>query len=236
LYDASRFSGHGEGCEFKMWRSGASASGNYAIGYASCFLPSVPTLLSPKDGSVDICPLTNTKFDWSDSEGNPPITYRIQLSMSDTFVTTVFDISVTTSEYTYSGTLSPLTQYFWRVNATGIEGTSDWSQVFSFTTGSCISPANPQRYLFYYSLRPLAENNIGEALEISKEVENLLKLAEERGLDATQCKVFYEKGLKYLSLARRFLAGENAVTANTYAIYAQKEFMKARDCLLALMG
>ena len=139
LYDVNKFSGHGEACEFKMWRSGVSASpSNYSIGYASFCLPS--------------------------------------------------------------------------------------------------SPATPTRHYPLYSLRPLASNRIGVDDGMKAEVENLLKLAEERGLDTTQCKGFYEKGLGYLGEANKFMQGNNFAAANTYAIYAEKELKKALDCLKALIG
>jgi hypothetical protein len=138
LYDANKFSGHGEACEFKMWRSGVSASGNYSVGYASVCLPS--------------------------------------------------------------------------------------------------SPAMPTKHRPSYSLRPLAQSSIGVSDGMKTEVENLLKLAEERGLDTTQCKSFYEKGLSYLGEAKKFLQGNNPAAANTYAIYADKELKKALDCLKALIS
>jgi hypothetical protein len=42
---------------------------------------------------------------------------------------------ITSTSYTVpSGKLSKNTKYYWRVNATNPEGTSEWSSVWNFTT------------------------------------------------------------------------------------------------------
>ena len=138
LYDALRFNGHGDGCEYKMWRSGKDINDNMYLGYASLCLPQVS--------------------------------------------------------------------------------------------------AKPKRKIPSFSLRPLAENKIGNLNEEKIEVGNLLALSKERGLDASQCLAFYEAGLKYLEDAERFLQCNNFVAANTFAVYAEREFVKARDCLKSLLG
>jgi len=97
-------------------------------------------------------------------------------------------------------------------------------------------PSHLARYQFYYSLRPLAENNIGNANELRIEVEDLLKLAQENGLDATQCKIYYDKAIKYLEEAKRFFRGNNFTAANNFTLYAQEDLRKAWDCLRSLLG
>jgi parallel beta-helix repeat protein len=97
-------------------------------------------------------------------------------------------------------------------------------------------PSLPARYQFYYSLRPLAENNIGRADEYRIEVENLLKLAQEKRLDVSRCKAFYDMGMKYMEEAKRFMQGSNFLAASNFAILAQNELRKALDCLWDLLG
>jgi len=90
-----------------------------------------PTLVSPLDGAVNLA--TNPTMIW-----DPPVlganTYRLQISTSGTFATTVFDDS------TIAGTSQPIsgltvgTTYYWRVNAKLFGGTSPYSSVWTFTT------------------------------------------------------------------------------------------------------
>jgi len=79
--------------------------------------------------------------------------------------------------------------------ATGISGMAN-------VTFVNLPKPSASRYMFYYSLKPLAENSIMEAYIVRREVENLLKLAEERGLDVRECKAFYDRGLKYIEQSK----------------------------------
>jgi transposase-like protein len=98
-------------------------------------LPGAPALFSPSNGATNVS--TSPVLSWNTSLG--ATSYRLQVSTVSTFLTTVFDSSgmVTTSYAT--GSLSNSTTYYWRVNATNVAGTTDWSEVWSFTT----APAAP---------------------------------------------------------------------------------------------
>ena len=95
-------------------------------------IPSAPTLLLPANNSVDLS-VTPT-LDWNDV--TYATSYRVQVSTSNTFVTTVYDTAgLTVSTIVVpSGKLTTNTQYYWRVNATNANGTSAYSTVFAFTT------------------------------------------------------------------------------------------------------
>ena len=97
--------------------------------------PESPTLVSPLNGSTDV--KTSPTMNWSTSTG--ATTYRLQVSGSTAFNPVVFEdstISATNRE------ISPLidnTVYYWRVLAKNSNGSSTWSPVWSFTTGTSTS-------------------------------------------------------------------------------------------------
>lgn len=95
-------------------------------------VPPPPTLLLPTNGAtgVSLTPL----MDWTDVSGAS--SYRLQISTTNTFVTTVLDVVVTTgSQYNVqSGTLLGNTQYYWRVASINAGGQGSYSTIFSFMT------------------------------------------------------------------------------------------------------
>jgi len=120
-----------------FWRvraNNASGPGHFSVvWHFSGFYnpPPVPVLLSPANGAtnVSLTPL----FAWMSSTG--AVAYRIQISTSQTFTTTVVNTVVTSTQYQVSsGVLNYNTTYYWRVNATNAGGTSNWSVIFSFNT------------------------------------------------------------------------------------------------------
>jgi hypothetical protein len=93
-------------------------------------VPPTPLLASPAHGATDIS--TTPTLSWNTSAGAS--SYRLQVSTSSDFSTTVFDQGgITTTSQSVSG-LSTSTSYYWRVNATNAAGSSNWSTVWSFTT------------------------------------------------------------------------------------------------------
>ncbi len=100
--------------------------------------PAAPVLLSPADGAVNV-PIP-ASLSWAASSG--ATSYRVQVSASSSFTTTVYDQSGLTATSTSVSGLSGNTLYYWRVNATNAGGTSTWSAVWSFTT-STAPPAPP---------------------------------------------------------------------------------------------
>lgn len=94
--------------------------------------PVAPTLSSPSNGAtgVALTPL----LDWNDVSG--AASYRIQIATDAGFTNIVKDTAgVLSSQYqVLGGALNNNTQYFWKVNATNVGGTSAYSTAFSFTT------------------------------------------------------------------------------------------------------
>jgi Tol biopolymer transport system component len=94
--------------------------------------PSAPTLSSPSNGATGIS--TSPTLSWNASSG--ATSYRLQVSTSNAFSTTVFDQSgITATSRLVSGLLNNTT-YYWRVNACNAGGTSGWSSIWSFTTAA----------------------------------------------------------------------------------------------------
>ncbi|MBU7033977.1 MAG: carboxypeptidase regulatory-like domain-containing protein, partial [Theionarchaea archaeon] len=92
------------------------------------------SLVAPSSGaSGTSCTPT---LDWNDSTG--ATAYTVQLSVSSGFSSTVVNQTVSSSQYTVPATtLTSYTTYYWRVNASNVNGTSGWSTVWHFTTGDC---------------------------------------------------------------------------------------------------
>ena len=104
-----------------------------------------PVLTSVQNGSVH--QPTNTQLKW-----NPvyaAASYRFQFSTDSTFQNILIDQSNITDTFFNLSSLNYLTKYYWRVNATYPYDTSDWSDVWNFTTiieapetPTLISPSN----------------------------------------------------------------------------------------------
>lgn len=92
--------------------------------------PGTPTLVAPANGAVSIS--TSPTLIWNAVPGAD--TYRLQVSLSPGFVSTVYDDSTRTStSQPISGLMVGMT-YYWRVNSKISGGTSASSTVWRFTT------------------------------------------------------------------------------------------------------
>jgi YVTN family beta-propeller protein len=99
-------------------------------------VPSAPVLASPSNGLTGV-PI-NPTLTWNAS--NWATSYRLQVSTSSTFTTTVVDQSgIMATSYPVSG-LTSGTLYYWHVNASNVSGPSSWSDTWSFTTSAPTSP------------------------------------------------------------------------------------------------
>jgi hypothetical protein len=96
--------------------------------FRTALLP--PTLGSPSDGS----PAGTLKpaLDWTDVTGTS--SYTVQISKNVSFSLVVVNATITPSTYTPGINLPAGTTLYWRVRANGLNGTSAWSTVYSFTT------------------------------------------------------------------------------------------------------
>jgi|GEM_PF-2374270 len=100
--------------------------------------PDVPVLVSPADGEDGVS--TKPSFNWEESDRAD--TYRLQVATAaefDSIVVDVEDIDNTTLSLTEE--LDAFTGYYWRVNATNVGGTSDWSDIWEFETGQAFPVA-----------------------------------------------------------------------------------------------
>jgi len=92
--------------------------------------PLAPALASPANGATSVA--INPTLSWNASAN--AASYRVQVSTSSSFASTVFDKSDVTTTSTAVTGLANSTTYYWRVNAANTGGTSAWSSVSSFTT------------------------------------------------------------------------------------------------------
>lgn len=97
--------------------------------------PATPILSSPTDGATGLA--RNPRLKWLRSLVTS--SYRVQLSTSSSFATTIIDSSgVKDSSIIFPG-LAALTTHYWRVSATNAAGTSAFSSAWQFTTGTSTS-------------------------------------------------------------------------------------------------
>ncbi len=115
--------------------------------------PEVPALSYPINYSVN--QRDTIKLIWQ--YPNFASSYRIQISTDSTFSTAMFldKPAVTDTSMVVTG-LSGLQKYFWRLNASNAGGTSEFSKVFSFTTGFPAAPSlsYPADKILNVELRP----------------------------------------------------------------------------------
>lgn len=91
-----------------------------------------PALMSPPANAVRVEP--TVVFSWSGVSN--AVSYRIQVSTSEDFSTTVYDKSKIVGQSTLPLSLTSSTKYYWRVSSANEQGESGWSSVWSFTTSS----------------------------------------------------------------------------------------------------
>lgn len=89
-----------------------------------------PELDSPTDGAP--CQLTDGRLAWMEVDGADK--YRIVISENEDMSSPIIDMpDITNLHYDYTG-FEFFTNYYWQVNATNAEGTSEWSEKFNFST------------------------------------------------------------------------------------------------------
>ncbi|MEX1139759.1 MAG: ice-binding family protein [Bacteroidota bacterium] len=109
--------------------AGTGLAVNYAWSFTTV-APGVPALVSPADLAVN--QPSNPTLVWDPVAGAG--TYRLQVSTSNTFGTTVYNDSTRTATSQVVSGLAPATSYYWRVNAKVSGGTGAYSSVWRFTT------------------------------------------------------------------------------------------------------
>jgi hypothetical protein len=97
--------------------------------------PLAPELEFPTNNQTDA--LLQTEYRWFESSGSN--IYNIQISQTDDFVDPLIDSNIPTKSIILSEKLEYDTEYFWRVNATNEDGTSDWSEIAKFRTAKILT-------------------------------------------------------------------------------------------------
>ncbi len=130
--------------------------GNYEIYYKQnptgngpLPIPAAPNMLSPPNGSQ--YQPTSIRFTWNKSQYAD--TYRLQVASDSLFnVLVVNDSTLTDSTIIVTGFLVNH-NYWWRVNAKNLSGTSQWSVVFHFNTNLVgiqhVNSEIPREYKLY---------------------------------------------------------------------------------------
>jgi YVTN family beta-propeller protein len=96
--------------------------------------PEIPILSSPENGATNQ-PL-NLILQWNQVEG--AITYSLQVSAISNFTNTIVNqVGLTETGY-WSNEFVNGTKYYWKVKATNAGGTSDWSDIWNFTTKNTV--------------------------------------------------------------------------------------------------
>ena len=102
-----------------------------------------PTLAAPLNSSTNLC--TAPTLSWNSASG--ATSYRLQVATDQSFGSPVYDNASLTGTSAQVTGLSAATTYFWRMNATGSAGTSQWTGAWSFTTvNAVISASGPTSF------------------------------------------------------------------------------------------
>ncbi|MBA4311382.1 MAG: hypothetical protein C0417_02015 [Chlorobiaceae bacterium] len=109
-----------------------TGAGPHGITDTTSYQSAVPLLSSPPNGTfgIGVTPL----LQWSSALYS--ISYNIQIASDSFFVTIVKDESLLTTTFFQSALLSSGEKYFWHVRSKNNTGYSNWSTVWSFTTGT----------------------------------------------------------------------------------------------------
>lgn len=103
---------------------------------------SKPQLLQPPNNATGINP-KNVNFAWQFS-GNETVEYIFELDTTNSFSSeTKIRDYVTDNKYTLNDNLGTNTKYYWRVAAYSDSETSEWSDIFSFTTSDSSAGSPP---------------------------------------------------------------------------------------------
>jgi hypothetical protein len=122
-----------------FWRARAVAGcgpGAYSAATSfttqACVAPAAPTLTSPANGAAGVA--VSPTLDWGDVASAS--SYEVQVATDSAFTNVVRSATaLTSSQWTVSPALSPVTTYFWRARAVGCT-TGAYSGGFSFTTAN----------------------------------------------------------------------------------------------------
>ena len=131
----------------------ADAKGEFILAYPDLASIAIePLLFSPVD-SCNVSQEDPVTLQWTPQ--GYVTSYRLQVSTDENFGTTVIDESQLTETLFTTDILGDNSTYYWRVNVSNDVGTSDWSEVYMFTT----SPSYVQ----------LTSHNGGEEYQVNED-------------------------------------------------------------------
>lgn len=111
------------------WASVSAGSG-HTMGFISTVSIFPPSLLTPGNNSKNLA--GNVLLSWTEVEN--AVSYSLQVATDNSFENIVLDLDgLTETEYNFTD-LEVRTKYFWRVNASDAEATSQWSTIWAFST------------------------------------------------------------------------------------------------------
>jgi hypothetical protein len=122
--------------EIRLYKRALSPTEIAALYHGQVQAPSAPQLQTPMNGATNVP--TNLSLSWT---GDPStISYRVQISSNSNFNPVLIDQSdITNASLPLSGLANGET-YFWRVLGTNDEGSSPWSENWSFTVSNTQDP------------------------------------------------------------------------------------------------
>jgi hypothetical protein len=135
------------------WRINAKNGGGtsaYSNAYMFTTLPAppvAPTLYAPAQDAINVS--TSPTLNWLGYVGS--LSYRLQFATDIDFTQLIVDDSTRTATAYATGPLPTDFTFYWRVNAKGTGGTSNWSPTFNFTTAS--TSATLQKKVLFHSLK-----------------------------------------------------------------------------------
>ncbi len=115
--------------------------------------PAVPVIASPGNLSNDQRDTVKLKWYYP----NYASSYRVQVSSDSTFNADLFiDEQAVADTFLIITNLAGMQKYYWRLNAGNAGGTSNYSQVYNFTTGFPVAPSliEPQDKIVDVDLKP----------------------------------------------------------------------------------
>ncbi len=178
-----------------VWRVRTVKAGCYsdwsAIYSFKTLIPA-PELTTPANRASKVSVLV--VFDWTDV--TDATSYDIEISQDSTFtVIDKFRRDVPVSTLTFAGEpLKEKTKYFWHTRSVNLEGKSEWSSVFSFTTGVMTAPTPKLLYPYNEMVKtPLVVDmlwfDVANAdsfeIQIAKDEDFTIKAAEAVVTDST---------------------------------------------------
>lgn len=105
--------------------------------FSTISTPITPVLIAPLNNSSGI--IINPLLRWQSI--NNAENYRVQVSTDSNFSMTILDSLVTISEIQIQPeTFTFNRKYYWRVNASNIAGTGNWTEIWNFTTTTLYPP------------------------------------------------------------------------------------------------